>query len=111
MTRISSVPPCTPTPTSAKNEDKSLENEPQSGVDLQEDQGGEGEEKDSQSLLMGIVSQIAAEPTADYMQDIWQLQLRDLRKACLECIRWPETKYLPHVRSETSTDSIWRVFI
>lgn len=108
MTRLSTVPPCTPTPTSAKSEGKSLENDSQSGVDSQEDQVGEGEE-DSQSLLMGIVSQIAAEPAADYMQDIWQLQLRDLRKACLECIRWPETKHLPRVRSETSTDSIWRV--
>ena len=69
MTKPSSVPPCTPTPTLDKTEDKSLENGPQSGEDSQEDEGGVGEE-DSQSLLMGIVSQIAAEPTADYLQDI-----------------------------------------
>lgn len=68
-----------------------------------------GGEDNSQSLLMGIVSQIAAEPTVDYKQDIWQLQLRDLRKACLECIRWPHTRQLPCVRSETATGSMWRV--
>lgn len=64
-TRLSSVPPCTPTPVPIKTEGVSLDNEPKSGVD----EGGVGEE-DSESLLMGIVSQIAAEPAADYMKDI-----------------------------------------
>ena len=64
-TRISSVPPCTPTPGPLKTEGASLDNEPESGAD----EGGVGGEN-SQSLLMGIVSQIAAEPAADYMKDI-----------------------------------------
>lgn len=105
------MPPCTPTRTSNNlAEDKSQENEPQTGEDPQEeDEGGVGKEDNSQSLLMGIVSQIAAEPTVDYKKDIWQLQLRDLRKACLECIHWPHTKQLPRARSETATGSMWRV--
>ena len=64
-TRRSSVPPCTPTPVPVKTEDTDVDNEPESGVD----EGGVGEE-DSQSLLMGIVSQITSEPGADYMKDI-----------------------------------------
>lgn len=103
-TRLSSVPPCTPTPVPIKTEGTDVDNEPESGVD----EGGVGEE-DSQSLLMDVVSQIASDPAADYMKDIWQLQLRDLRKACLECIRWPETKQAPRVESQTSTESIWIV--
>lgn len=88
MTRRSSVPPCSPTPVLVETE----------GTESGLNEGGVGEE-DSKSLLMGIVSQIAAEPGADYMKDIWQLQLRDLRKACLECIRWPETKQVSRVES------------
>ena len=102
-TRLSSVPPCTPTPVAVITEGTDLDNEPESGVDQ-----GEVEEEDSQSLLMGVVSQISSEPAADYMKDIWQLQLRDLRKACLEYIRWPGTKQAPCVESQTSTGSIWR---
>ena len=88
-----------------------MDNEPERGVDEGEGEGeGDVEEEDSQSLLMGIVSQISSEPVADYTKDIWQLQLRDLRKACLECIRWPETKQAPRVESQTSTESIWIVY-
>ena len=64
-TRLSSVPPCTPTPVAVKTDGTDLDNEPESGVDE-----GEVEEEDSQSLLMGIVSQISSEPAADYMKDI-----------------------------------------
>lgn len=62
IARLSSVPPSTPTP-------KGVDNLSKDGKDLQEREGGVGEE-DSQSLLMEVVSQIAAEPGADYMQDI-----------------------------------------
>ena len=48
-----------------KTDGTDLDNEPESGVDE-----GEVEEEDSQSLLMGIVSQISSEPAADYMKDI-----------------------------------------
>ncbi|XP_020611219.1 uncharacterized protein LOC110049741 isoform X2 [Orbicella faveolata] len=64
-TRLSSVPPCTPTPVPIKTEGTDVDNEPESGVD----EGGVGEE-DSQSLLMDVVSQIASDPAADYMKDI-----------------------------------------
>lgn len=64
-TRLSSVPPCTPTPSAIKTEGTDVDNEPESGVDE-----GEVEEEDSHSLLMGIVSQISSEPAADYMKDI-----------------------------------------
>lgn len=64
-TRLSSVPPCTPTPVAIKTEGTDVDNEPESGVDE-----GEVEEEDPQSLLMGIVSQISSEPAADYMKDI-----------------------------------------
>ena len=68
-TRLSSVPPCTPTPVAIKTEGTDLDNEPESGVDEGEGEG-EVEEEDSQSLLMGIVSQISSKPAADYMKDI-----------------------------------------
>lgn len=58
-TRRSSVPPCSPTPVPVKTE----------GTESGLNEGGVGEE-DSKSLLMDIVSQIAAEPGADYMKDI-----------------------------------------
>jgi len=58
-TRRSSVPPCSPTPVPVETE----------GTESGLNEGGVGEE-DSKSLLMGIVSQIAAEPGADYMKDI-----------------------------------------
>ena len=64
-TRLSSVPPCTPTPVAIKTEGTDVDNELESGVDE-----GEVEEEDPQSLLMGIVSQISSEPAADYMKDI-----------------------------------------
>lgn len=64
-TRLSSVPPCTPTPVATKTEGTDVDNELESGVDE-----GEVEEEDPQSLLMGIVSQISSEPAADYMKDI-----------------------------------------
>lgn len=44
--------------------------------------------------MVVVIEQVSA---VDYMQDIWQLQLRDLREACLEYIRWPETKQAHHV--------------
>ena len=103
--KSSSVPPCTPTPEGVENAPNCRESE---GQDLQqpEEDGGDG---DSKSVLMEIVSQIAAEPGADYMQDNWQLQLRDLRDACLECICWPETKQEPCscMRSASFTDKFW----
>lgn len=98
IARLSSVPPSTPTPKGVDNLSKDVE-------DSQEREGGVGEE-DSQSLLMEVVSQIAAEPGADYMQDIWQLQLRDLRKACLECIPWPQPKQAPFVRSKSFNETL-----
>ena len=52
-TKVSNVPPCTPTRTSSGPKD-----EPKEGDD------------ESRTLLMEIVSQITAEPGADYMQDI-----------------------------------------
>ena len=64
-TRLSSVPPCTPTPVPMETEGTSVDDETENGVNE-----GEVGEEDSQSLLMGIVSQIAAEPAADYMKDI-----------------------------------------
>lgn len=101
--KSSSVPPCTPTPEGLENSPKESE-----GQDLQQPEEDGGDD-DSKSVLMEIVSQIAAEPEADYMQDIWQLQLRDLRNACLECIRWPETKQEPCscMRSASFTDKFW----
>ena len=63
-TKLSSVPPCTPTPTP-----KGTDSVPKDSEDSKEHDGGVGEEE-SQSLLMEIVSQIAAEPGADYMEDI-----------------------------------------
>lgn len=63
-TKLSSVPPCTPTSKSIENASKEGK-----GGDLQECEGREGG-ADSQSLLMEIVSEIAAEPGADFMQDI-----------------------------------------
>lgn len=101
----SSVPPCTPTPESVENAPNCGESEGQDLPQPEEDGGDD----DSKRVLMEIVSQIAAEPEADYMQDIWQLQLRDLRNACLECIRWPETKQEPCscMRSASFTDKFW----
>ena len=63
-TKLSSVPPCSPI-------SKSRENGPNRGDDgdLRECEGGEGE-ADSQSLLMEVVSEIAAAPGVDYMQNI-----------------------------------------
>ena len=103
--KSSSVPPCTPTPEGVENAPNCGESE---GQDLQQPEE-EGGDDDSKSVLMEILSQIAAEPEADYMQDIWQLQLRDLRDACLECIRWPETKQEPCscMRSASFTDKFW----
>ena len=63
-TKLSSVPPCTPTSKSIENASKEGK-----GGDLQECEGREGG-ADSQSLLMEIVSEIATEPGADFMQDI-----------------------------------------
>lgn len=63
-----SVPPCTPTPD--KTASKDLDDEQEDVVDSLEDEDEEGNE-DSHDLLMGIVSEIAAEtPAVDYMQDI-----------------------------------------
>ncbi|XP_068714767.1 uncharacterized protein [Montipora foliosa] len=55
-TKQSCLPSCTPT----------LASKEQDSASDVKSEGGEG----SQSLLMDIVSQIAAEPVADYMQDI-----------------------------------------
>lgn len=55
-TRPSSVPPCSPTPFARELEDETVV----------KSEGGEC----SQSHLNDIVSQIAAEPGKDYMQDI-----------------------------------------
>lgn len=63
-----SVPPCTPTPD--KTASKNIDDEQEDVVDSLEDEDEEGNE-DSRDLLMGIVSEIAAEtPAVDYMQDI-----------------------------------------
>lgn len=62
-TKVSSVPPCTPTPTS------STDDVPGDTKDSEECEGGVAEEE-SRSLLMDIVSQIAAENGTDYLQDI-----------------------------------------
>lgn len=70
-------------------------------------QGGEGKvsNEQSQDRLLNLVTEIGTEkPAVDYMQDIWQLQLRDLREACLEYIRWPETKQA-HLVWEVSESS------
>lgn len=101
--KSSSVPPCTPTPEGVENAHKGGE-----GQDLQQPEEAGGND-DSKKVLMEIVSQIAAEPEADYMQDIWQLQLRDLRDACLKCIRWPEIKQGPCLcmGSASFTDKFW----
>lgn len=83
-----------------------VDDEPESVVDsLGVEDKTENEQ--SQDQVMDIVTEIAAEtPAEDYMQNIWQLRLRDLREACLEYIRWPETKQAPCVRSESSIDSV-----
>lgn len=64
--KSSSVPPCTPTPEGVENAPNCGESE---GQDLQQPEEDGGDD-DSKRVLMEIVSQIAAEPEADYMQDI-----------------------------------------
>ena len=115
-TKVASVPPCTPTPDIAESEqeigstqldsladdwqEEGEEKKESKEVEEEEEEAAtvEGEEEvkdDAQAKLMSVVSRIATEPSPDYKQDIWQLQLRDLRTVCLECIRWPQTTQVP----------------
>lgn len=95
--RVDSVPPSTPVP--GDQEHKGIP-EQQSKLNKETDPSEDDHanhdddehsdlKQEASSLLDDIVNQILSEskPLA-----IWQLKLRDLRRACLEKYRWPETK-------------------
>ena len=52
------------------------------------------EQSDDAAVIMRVASQVAEEQLlAEHAsQNIWQLQLRDLRRVCEECIPWPDTR-------------------